>query len=120
MPCADISTDCLCVAQLPRLLAAGIHLVMAQQTIVNVESQVGQSVVESTTDVDASKTLSSTTSGGIFEENRTESTAQDLGTTKTGGEEGGNGATATSNFNVIYTSLRGLDCWQYAHGRLRE
>lgn len=59
---------------------------MAQQSIVNVESQVGQSVVESTTDVDVSKPVSSATSGGNPEENQTQISTRDQGTTKVASE----------------------------------
>lgn len=84
---------------------------MAQQSIVNVESQVGQSVVESTTDVDVSKTVGSATSGGLPEGNRTETSTRDQ-TAKVIKEE------TESGGNVISDSIVSLCFLQSKADRL--
>ncbi|KAF8463524.1 hypothetical protein BDZ91DRAFT_309340 [Kalaharituber pfeilii] len=78
---------------------------MAQQSIVNVDSQVEQSVVDSTTGVDVSKTVSSvTTSGGKLEESHAEITAQDVEVVKSqnGDIEAGGNSILDSNRSADY------------------
>lgn len=98
------SKKLVCSAQLGLTLATTlittvVHL-MAEQRIANVESQVGQSVVDKTTDVDVSKSISSATSGGTTEENQIESNTRDLGTTHFAQGETRSGGEVITNSNV--------------------
>jgi len=103
------------MALLPLLYTAEIHLVMAQQSIVNVESQVGQSVVDSTTDVDVSKTTNSATSGGLPEGNRTETSTRDLGTAKVAREGTESGRDVISDPSVSLCFLQSEVCRSRTH-----
>ena len=104
------SKKLVCSAQLGLTLATTaittvVHL-MAEQRIANVESQVGQSVVDKTTDVDVSKSISSATSGGTTEENQIESNTRDLGTTHFAQGETRSGGEAIANSNVRTCALQ--------------
>lgn len=76
---------------------------MAEHSIVNVESQVGQSVVDKTTDVDVSKSISSPTPGGNTEENQ--SNTRELGTTHFAQGETRRGGGVIANSNVRTCAL---------------
>ena len=78
---------------------------MAEQSIVNVESQVGQSVVDKTTDVDVSKSISSATSGGSTQENHIEPNTRHLGTTHFAQGETRSGGEVIANSNVSTCAL---------------
>ena len=78
---------------------------MAEQSIVNVESQVGQSVVDKTTDVDVSKSTNSATSGGTTEENLMKPNTRDLGTTHFAQGETRSGGGVIANSNVRTCAL---------------
>ena len=108
------------MASLPLLHSAEIHLVMAQQSIVNVESQVGQSVVDSTTDVDVSKTISSATSGGLPEGNHTETSTRDLETAKVTGEGTESGENVISDSSVSLYFLRSKVDRSCTHNSLKR